>query len=123
MRFVTLTAIILALAPATIACAADPSGNWVRDDGNSKVRVAACGKDICATNTWIKDPASSEKAGDVLVMSLKPAGGNLLSGTAYDGQRKLTYNFDMTVEANQLRTKGCVLGKLLCKDVVWSRIP
>eukprot|EP01037_Dinobryon_pediforme_P007701 gene7701-7762_t len=103
--------------------AQNPTGNWMRGDGMSKVRVAPCGNDICATNTWIEDPNSSEKVGDVLVMRLKPSGGNVLRGTAYDAQRNLTYSFDMTVNPSQLNTKGCILAKLLCKDVIWNRIP
>ncbi len=123
MKFSTLLILSLVCAPINLAYAMDPSGNYVRDDGMTRVRVANCGKNICATNTWIKDPASSEKVGDVLVMNLKPAGANKLTGTAYDGQRKMTYNFEMVVEPTKLNTKGCVLGKMLCKDVAWNRLP
>ena len=122
MKFRTILVLSLLCGPVTAAYALDPSGNYVRDDGGTKVRVASCGKNICATNTWIKDPASSEKVGDVLVMSLQPASENTLTGTAYDGQRKMTYNFEMAVQPNKLNTKGCVLGKLLCKDVAWNKI-
>ena len=123
MKLSALLVLSFVCGPVTMAYALDPSGNYVRDDGGTRVRVANCGQKICATNTWIKDPASSEKVGDVLVMSLQPASENTLKGTAYDGQRKMTYNFEMAVEPNKLNTKGCVLGKLLCKDVAWNRIP
>ena len=122
MKFRTILVLSLLCGPVTAAYALDPSGNYVRDDGGTKVRVASCGKNICATNTWIKDPASTEKVGDVLVMSLQPASENTLTGTAYDGQRKMTYNFEMAVQPNKLNTKGCVWGKLLCKDVAWNKI-
>ncbi len=122
MKFGTLLVLSFVCGPVTAAYALDPSGNYVRSDGGTRVRVANCGKNICATNTWIKDQTSSEKVGDVLVMSLQPAGENTLTGTAYDGQRKMTYNFEMSVQPKKLNTKGCVLGKLVCKDVAWNRI-
>ena len=122
MRLVFWAPLALLLGSAPAALAADPTGNYERDDGMTRVRVAPCGAAICATNTWIKDPASSEKVGDVLVMNLKPAGDKLLTGTAFDRKRDATYSFDMTVEPNQLLTKGCVFAKLICKDVAWRRI-
>ncbi len=49
------------------AHAAEINGNWARGDGNARVRIAGCGKDICATNTWIKPEHPKENwrpAGD-----------------------------------------------------------
>ena len=64
----------------------------------------------------------SEKVGDKLVMNVKSGGANILTGTAYDPQRKSSYNIDIIVAANRVSTRGCFLGKLLCKSVSWSRI-
>jgi uncharacterized protein (DUF2147 family) len=100
----------------------DTLGNWARDDGDAKVRMAPCGAALCATNTWIRDPASSEKAGDRLVMALKPAGADAWKGTAYDPQRKRSYGMTMSLKGGKLLTRGCVLGGLLCKSVSWTRI-
>ena len=122
MKFFLWAPLALLLGSAPVALAADPTGNYERDDGMTRVRVEACGAAICAINTWIKDPASTEKVGDVLVMNLKPAGDKSLTGTAFDRKRDATYNFDMTVEPDRLLTKGCILGRLLCKDVAWRRI-
>ena len=98
----------------------DPSGVWVRDDGNSRVRVAACGNDICATNLWIGDTSGGEEVGDRLVMSLKPDSGGKLTGTAYDAKRDRTYAMTMTVSKHRLVTRGCLLGGGFCKDVSWK---
>lgn len=108
-------------APAQDATGAI-SGAWARGDGIARVRIAPCGAQICAINTWIKDGVTDEKVGDRLVMDVKPKSASLLSGTAYDPQRKLSFNIDITVAANALRTQGCVIGRVLCKDMSWSRI-
>jgi uncharacterized protein (DUF2147 family) len=122
MRLVMLFPILIAFNPLHAAHAQEISGKWARGDGVAQVQIAPCGAQICATNTAIKGGDGSEKVGDRLVMNVKPAAANLLSGTAYDPQRKMSYNIDITVADNQLSTKGCVLGRLLCKAVSWRRI-
>ncbi|GLS18216.1 hypothetical protein GCM10007874_12320 [Labrys miyagiensis] len=100
----------------------DALGNWSRDDGDAKVRLAPCGAALCATNTWIRDPASSEKVGDRLEMKLQSSGADVWKGTAYDPQRQRSYAMTMSLKGGKLLTRGCVLGGWLCKSVSWTRI-
>ena len=69
----TLIALGLAIAPAlpALANSPDPSGVWLRDDGNARVRIAPCGSNICATNVWIKDTSGGEEVGDGVVDQLR----------------------------------------------------
>ncbi|MEZ2223831.1 DUF2147 domain-containing protein [Rhizobium sp. RCC_161_2] len=113
---------MLSLGSATMANAAGIDGQWARGDGNAKVRIAPCGSNICATNTWIKPGTPSEKAGDILTMTIKPVSDGGYSGTAFDPQRNLTYKISVSVKGDTMTTRGCVLAGLLCKDVNWSRI-
>jgi uncharacterized protein (DUF2147 family) len=99
---------------------ADPSGVWLRDDGNARVQIAPCGENICATNLWIGDTSKGEAAGDRLVMSLKPKSADTLSGTAYDAKRDRTYSITVRVSDSSLLTRGCILGGVLCRDVHWK---
>lgn len=115
------SAILLFAAPAAQAQQpADPSGVWLRDDGNARVKIAPCGDNICATNLWIGDTSKGEAAGDRLVMSLKPTSADTLSGTAYDEKRDRTYSITVQVSENALTTRGCILGGVLCRDVHWK---
>ena len=109
----------LALPLPALAAAADPSGVWLRDDGNARVRIAPCGSDICATNLWIKDTSSGEAVGDKLVMTLKPEADGTLSGTAFDAKRDRSYGMTVTVRPDGLSTRGCI-AKVLCKTVTWT---
>ncbi|MBL8575934.1 MAG: DUF2147 domain-containing protein [Mesorhizobium sp.] len=95
-------------------------GKWRREDGNALVRIAPCGKNICATNLWIRDTSNGEEVGDKLVMSLTPDKTNTYSGNAYDPKRKLNYSIVVTARKGGLVTRGCFVGKLVCKDVSWT---
>ena len=122
MRMSLLIASVVALGAGSVAQAADIDGNWARSDGKAKVKIAKCGADICATNTWIKPGTPSEKAGDVLVMKVEKVSDGQYSGSAFDPQRDMSYKITLDVGADKMTTKGCLLGGLLCKGVGWTRI-
>ena len=115
------------IATPTLARAGDIETNiagvWARGDGQAKVDIAPCGAALCAINVWIKDPASSEKVGDRLIMTVAPVDAATLKGTAFDPKRRLTYGIEINVASRaRMTTRGCVLGGLLCKSVAWSRL-
>ena len=122
MRRISAAVAVLALGFANTAAAADMDGHWARGDGSAKVNVAPCGSDVCATNTWIKPGTPSEKAGDKLVMTIKPVSAGEYSGSAFDPQRDLTYRITVSVHGDKMTTKGCVLAGIICKGVEWTRI-
>jgi uncharacterized protein (DUF2147 family) len=125
MSMKTLLTVSMTMAfalAAGVAQADSPMGQWSRGDGNAKVRMAKCGANICATNTWIKPGTPSEKAGDVLVMKVKPVSDSEYAGTAFDPQRNMNYKITLKVNGDNMTSTGCVLGGLLCKGVNWSKI-
>jgi uncharacterized protein (DUF2147 family) len=95
-------------------------GKWLRADGNALVRIASCGSRICVTNLWIADTSKGESVGDQLLMSLTPSSANTFSGTAHDPKRKLNYSIVIKIQKGGLMTRGCFIGKLVCKDVSWT---
>lgn len=117
-----LAVAVTAIAHPVLADTGSPMGNWARGDGAAKVKIAPCGENICATNTWIKPGTKSEKAGDVLVMSVKNDGTGNYKGKAFDPQRNMNYKLNMKVKGDSMTTQGCVLGGLLCKSVSWSKV-
>ena len=36
--------------------AADPTGVWINDKGDTKVRVSRCGAALCGTLAWLCNP-------------------------------------------------------------------
>lgn len=97
-----------------------PDGVWLRDDGNTRVRIAPCGSKICATNLWIKDTSKGEEVGDRLVMTLNRKSDAKLAGTAYDPKRDRSYAITLIVGRDYLTTQGCILSGLLCRNVNWT---
>jgi uncharacterized protein (DUF2147 family) len=118
----TIAALSLAFAQIPVAQAADMDGVWMRDDGNARVRIAPCGNKMCATNLSIRDTSKGESPGDQLIMSVKRSSDTGFSGTAYDPKRGMTYSVDVTVGNQALKTRGCVLARLLCKTVRWTEV-
>lgn len=104
------------------ASGSDIFGTWLRDDGNARVRVAACGNAICATNLWIRDPArQGEKVGDRLEFNIKRDDSGW-RGQAYDPQRKLTFSASLSANVDSMTTKGCMLA-VVCRTTNWQRLP
>lgn len=122
MKSFILTAAVFAIGSAGAASAADIDGQWARGDGNAKVRIAPCGSDICAINTWIKPGTPKEKKGDKLVMTIKPGADGVYTGTAFDPQRDMNYKLTVTVSGDRMTTRGCIVAGLLCKGIEWTRI-
>ena len=112
------------LSTPALAVPQSPSllGNWARADGVTKISIAKCGASLCATNTWAKDPKGDEKVGDKLVMTLKPKSDASYEGEAFDQRRNLHYKMTVSLQQSSMKTEGCVLGGIICKDANWTRI-
>ena len=52
-------------------------------------------------------------------MGLKPKSSGVLTGTAFDPKRNLSYSITLKVAPQKLVTRGCIVGGLLCKTVNW----
>jgi uncharacterized protein (DUF2147 family) len=117
----------------------DPTGVWLTQAGDAKIRVRNCGGGICGTVAWLRepiDPATGQAARDsrnpnpalaqrpivglVLFDGMKPSGQSRWSGRIYnadDGQSYVSH-VAMTGPAS-LRVEGC-LGAL-CGSETWTR--
>jgi uncharacterized protein (DUF2147 family) len=116
--------LIVLLATPILANAAggpDISGDWTRSDGTVRMNVASCGNQVCATNTWIQDPSRGEAIGDKLIMTLAPQGTTTLAGSAYDVRRNANYSLQISVQNEQMQTRGCMLVGAVCKSLSWIR--
>ncbi len=123
-RSIALAAlVVLGSSSAFAAEDASMKGTWSRGDGNARVKIDNCGAALCATNLWIKPGTPSEKVGDKLIMNVVSSGGGKFEGKAQDPQRGLTYNLQVDVNGNSMTTRGCVLAKIVCKSVNWTRTP
>lgn len=116
-----LAGLIVAAAPAM---AQEISGStWQRDSGVSRVRFERCGEAICGSLVWLKPGVETPaRLGQKIFFDMKPSGANAWSGSAFNPEDGKTYSGKMTVSGPLLTTEGCIMGGLICKSAVWSRV-
>jgi uncharacterized protein (DUF2147 family) len=125
---------------AGAALAADPvQGEWLVQDGKSKVTIGPCkaaAEKVCGAISWLKDPADAAKTdtknpdpalrskpikGLQILWDFKQAGpGRWTGGKIYDPHDGKTYKSKLAVSASgALKVDGCVL--MICQAQTWTR--
>jgi uncharacterized protein (DUF2147 family) len=134
----------IAILAATLSVAdaqapADPTGIWLTQAGDAKVRVSRCRGGMCGVVVWLRspiDPATGKPAIDdknrnpalakrpmiglPLFQSMSQSGPNKWSGTIYNADDGNSYASNISVAGpGALRVEGCV--GALCGGEVWTR--
>jgi|SRR3954471_11525248 uncharacterized protein (DUF2147 family) len=132
MKFASLAALsLLALAGAANAQASDPSGTYVSETGETRVRIAKCGSAWCGTIVAVQgdtkdvnnpDPnmRSRSLVGVRMISNIQPSGEGW-NGSLYNYKDGKTYAGKMKLKGGALELSGCVLGGLFCRSQTWSR--
>ena len=134
------SAIVLVLLAAAPAVAADAvQGEWLVQDGKSKVTITPCKAapdKVCGAVSWLKtaedqakkdsrnpDPALQGRPimGLPILWDFRQAGpGRWTGGKIYDPHDGKTYKSKLTVTApGTLKVEGCVL--MICQAQTWTR--
>src|SRR5581483_3491899 len=113
-----LGVVFAALFAAGPACAQtlEPSGVWLTEHGDAKVRVSKCGGGICGVIVWLKDPidpatgkpqiddknrnpalARRPMIGLSLFSGMRPSGPNKWSGQIYNADDGNTYKSNISL--------------------------
>lgn len=120
------------VAPA-LAASEGPIGTWLTEERDSKIRVANCGKALCATIVWAKETGvdsnnpnpslrSRSIVGIDLTRDMKPDGSGAYAGSIYNPENGKTYQATIKRKGeSELEVGGCVLGGLLCGSETWVR--
>ena len=120
------------------ALAGDPTGLWLSQDGDVKMKVARCGDAICSTIAWLKNPnddkgkskvdlnnADASKRGrpimgSAIILPMKADGAEKWSGQVYNAEDGKTYSGSFALSgASKADLKGCVA--FICKTKTWTR--
>ncbi len=127
MKLMTLAAGLVLAASAAFA---DPvEGVWKTqpgDDGNyGLVTISPCGAEICGVLGQGYDAGGNKIAspniGKQMIWGMKAQGdGAYKGGKIWAPDRDKTYNSKMTLNGNQLKVEGCVLG--ICRGQTWTRV-
>jgi uncharacterized protein (DUF2147 family) len=142
-RFGFLIAIIAALLAAPSAraqSASEPTGVWLTQAGDARVKISKCSGGICGVIVWLRDPinpatgkpqvddknpnpalARRPMIGLPLFSGMRPSGPNRWSGQIYNADDGNSYASSVSVTgADPLRVEGCV--GALCGGESWARV-
>jgi uncharacterized protein (DUF2147 family) len=141
-RFGFIIAILTALlgaAPAKAQAGGNPTGIWLTQAGDAKVRVSKCSGGICGVVVWLKDPinpatgkpqiddknpnpslAKRPMIGLPLFSGMQSSGPNKWSGQIYNADDGNSYASNVSVSGpGTLKVEGCV--GALCGGETWTR--
>jgi uncharacterized protein (DUF2147 family) len=110
-----------AAAPATVATASanSPLGTWLTEEKEGKVRIEACGVNLCGYSVDSKTNQNGEK----VLINMKPAKESKWTGRIYDPNSGSTYDSTIALKGSDgLRVQGCAFGGMFCGGQTWTRL-
>ena len=130
---------LLGAPPAKAQATLDPSGIWLTQAGDAKVRVSKSGGGVCGVVVWLRDPINPATGkpqvddknpnpalarrpiiGLPLFAGMQPSGPNRWSGQIYNADDGNSYVSNISVSGpDTLRVEGCV--GMLCGGETWTR--
>jgi uncharacterized protein (DUF2147 family) len=120
-----------ALAQPAVPANGRPEGLWLNPRNTVAVRTGPCGERLCGWIVWAsaqaladaRDGGIVQLIGTELLEGYRRETTGSWSGILFvpDMGRHFPSQIDQ-VSAGQLKVKGCVLGGLICKSQVWTRI-
>lgn len=136
-----VAAFFLSFGQAWAQTASNPTGIWLAQAGDAKIRVNPCGASLCGTIAWLKDPidpatgkpqVDNENANPALAKrpiiginifkGMKSVTHKKWSGTIYNADNGKSYSSDVIVAGpRKLEVRGCVLS-VLCGGETWTKI-
>ena len=129
---IAAVALLLCGLGAGPAAAQDAAGVWLSQTGETRVRIAACGAEMCGTVVWQKTPGKDVNNPDAARRDRAIVGIRMMSGMKksaagwtgqlYNFQDGKTYTGTMKLpSANAMELGGCVMGGLICRTQTWTR--
>lgn len=138
MRPILMLPVLAALSAMGVPAAAQPGltaadaqGVWMNPTKTVAVNTAPCGPALCGRVAWGSPEARADAKGSgiqslvgtQLLENYRFRGNGVWTGTVYvpDLGRRFYSEIDQLSDT-ELKVKGCVLGGLICKSQVWTRI-
>ena len=95
-----------------------PLGVWLTEEKEGKVRIEACGPNICGYSVDKK----SNQNGEQVLINMKP-GKDKWSGRIFDPNSGSTYDSTIALKGtDSLRVQGCAFGGMFCGGQTWTRV-
>lgn len=129
--FVVLSLLVGGVAAAP-AGAADitPTGVWQSPGGNTRIRIAPCGPQLCGKVVWASPRAKEDAAraghpkliGMNLFEEFNRTGPNQFQGRVFVPDLNRRFSGRLTaVDARTIEVRGCLRGNVGCRTDRWTR--
>lgn len=123
---------LLMLAGSAQAQAPDPSGTYLSESGETRVRIARCGQAYCGTIVSVQGDAKDANnpdpnqrgrslVGVQMISNITPSGDGF-TGQLYNYKDGKTYSGKMSFQGKAMQLSGCVLGGLICRSQTWTKV-
>lgn len=132
MRLPTILAIALLLGPAAAAeKEMTPRGIWESPGGNTRLRIAPCGANICGRVHWASERAKADAAraghdqliGMQLFEDFRRTGPNSFEGRVFVPDLNRSFNGRLTMTSpRRIDVRGCLAGRLGCRTQTWTKV-
>lgn len=129
----------LSASPAPAPAPVSPLGTWLTEKGDARIRITTCGRNLCGTIVWLRDPidpATGKRQVDdknpdpaqharpiiglQIFKAMAPTGPLSWSGEIYNADDGKTYASSVRpLDAAHLEVKGCV--GPFCGSETWTR--
>jgi len=115
-------AVAAAPAAAPVAAPRDPNspiGVWLTEEKEGKVRIEACGANLCGYSVDAKSNANGEQ----VLINMRPGADHKWSGRIHDPNSGSTYDSTIAMKGTtQLHVQGCAFGGMFCGGQTWTRV-
>jgi uncharacterized protein (DUF2147 family) len=120
------------LTGAAQAQSSDPSGIYLSETGETRVRIAKCGSAYCGTILAVKGEAKDVNNPDTgmrgrdlvgirMISEILPAGEGF-RGQLYNYKDGKSYTGKMSFKGSAMQLSGCILGGLICRSQTWTKV-
>lgn len=106
-------------------------GTWINPKRTVTVVTSPCGQLLCGTivsatpevQAIAKKAGAPPLVGSKLLRDYRQTGKDKWQGKVFVPDRNASYYSTIKqLNANQLKISGCILGGLLCKSQIWTRV-
>lgn len=120
-----------ASTPAFASESARGYGVWRNPKDNVRVEIKNCGTSTCGVVVYASPKAEADArksgydtlVGQQLLRNFEPIGNGSMRGKVFVPTLKVTLSGTAEfIDARTMKAKGCVLGKVLCKSQIWTRV-
>ena len=123
MRLLLIPAVVILMLGPLAAHAADLGGVWEGRAGITRIRFTPCEQGLCGRIVWIRPGARSKaRLNEPVFTHLIHSGDSTWTGEASNPEDGRTYQTTVTVEGRHLLVRGCVLGGMICKSEIWTKV-